>query len=81
MAGVRAVGPVGHCLRLHRRELQAIRALADRAALDDGSWAEFVGDAEDAISREHTMWTGIPRQRLHRARPLTAGWPGVRRAS
>ncbi|GGY94436.1 DUF4231 domain-containing protein [Streptomyces poonensis] len=23
---------------------------------DDGSWAEEVADAEDAISREHTMW-------------------------
>ncbi len=26
------------------------------SADEEGSWAEFVGDAEDSISREHTVW-------------------------
>lgn len=55
-AGVRAYGPVATAYAFTARELQAIRDLGDRAAPDDHSWAEFVGDAEDAISREHTMW-------------------------
>jgi hypothetical protein len=40
--------------RLTARELSIIR---DRVAnVDEASWAAFVSDAEDAVSREHTMW-------------------------
>jgi hypothetical protein len=40
------------------RELQAIRAEAQirLATPDEAEWAEFVADAETAISREHTTW-------------------------
>ena len=54
--GVRAYGPTATAYAFTARELQAIRALGDDAAAADDTWAEFVGDAEDAISREHTMW-------------------------
>jgi hypothetical protein len=36
-------------------ELSAIRALIAHVETEDG-WAQFVGEAEEAISREHTMW-------------------------
>ncbi|MGA4851284.1 DUF4231 domain-containing protein [Streptomyces sp. G5(2025)] len=36
-------------------ELAAIRARAERARSED-TWAAFVADAEEAISREHTLW-------------------------
>jgi hypothetical protein len=40
--------------RLTARELAIIR---DRIpGTDDAGWAGFVSDAEDAVSREHTMW-------------------------
>lgn len=40
--------------RLTARELSIIR---DRVPnTDEASWAAFVSDAEDAVSREHTMW-------------------------
>ncbi|HVF14408.1 MAG TPA: SLATT domain-containing protein, partial [Acidimicrobiales bacterium] len=55
-AGVRAYGPTATAYAFTARELQAIRALGDSAARAEDSWAEFVADAEDAISREHTMW-------------------------
>ena len=54
--GVRAYGPTATAYAFTARELQAIRALGDDASTSEESWAEFVGDAEDAISREHTMW-------------------------
>jgi SMODS and SLOG-associating 2TM effector domain 1/SMODS and SLOG-associating 2TM effector domain 3 len=28
----------------------------ERESVDEGTWSRFVADAEDAISREHTMW-------------------------
>lgn len=37
------------------QELATIRSLIDKKD-DDDSWAAFVEDAEEAISREHTMW-------------------------
>jgi hypothetical protein len=40
--------------RLTARELSIIR---DRVPnVDEVRWAAFVSDAEDAVSREHTMW-------------------------
>jgi hypothetical protein len=44
-------------------ELEAIEALGDRAAQDEGSWATYVKDAEEAISREHTTWQASRSQR------------------
>lgn len=37
------------------QELASIRSLMDEKD-DETSWASFVEDAEEAISREHTMW-------------------------
>lgn len=40
--------------RLTARELSIIR---DRVRhVDEAGWASFISDAEDAVSREHTMW-------------------------
>jgi hypothetical protein len=36
-------------------ELRLVMALIPSIG-DDRRWAEFVADAEEAISREHTMW-------------------------
>ncbi|MEA2717779.1 MAG: hypothetical protein QOI99_2096 [Actinomycetota bacterium] len=55
-AGVRAYGPTATAYAFTARELQSIRALGDEAARTDGSWSDYVTDAEEAISREHTMW-------------------------
>jgi hypothetical protein len=41
---------------LAARELEAVEAKALNAAGDELTWATFVADAEEAISREHTMW-------------------------
>jgi SMODS and SLOG-associating 2TM effector domain 1 len=40
--------------RLTARELAIVRDRIDTT--DDTTWAAFVSDAEDAVSREHTMW-------------------------
>jgi conflict system pore-forming effector with SLATT domain len=40
--------------RMTARELSIIRDRID--LVDDADWAVFVSDAEDAVSREHTMW-------------------------
>lgn len=37
------------------QELASVRSLIEKKD-DDDSWASFVEDAEEAISREHTMW-------------------------
>jgi hypothetical protein len=46
--------------RLAALELSAIEASLP-AASTESAWATFVSDAEDAISREHTMWTASRR--------------------
>jgi hypothetical protein len=38
------------------QELATIGAQIDRASTDEEEWAHFVDQAEDAISREHTLW-------------------------
>ena len=43
----------GYTIASH--DLASIRATIDSAD-DEGSWADFVGEAEDSISREHTVW-------------------------
>lgn len=51
------------------QELGLVRERIDDSA-DDASWPLFVSDAEDAISREHTMWLarrGHPRSLLEDA--------------
>jgi hypothetical protein len=40
--------------RLTARELAIVRDRAEH--VDEADWPEFVADAEDAVSREHTMW-------------------------
>jgi len=40
--------------RLTARELAIVRDRAEH--VDEADWAAFVADAEDAVSREHTMW-------------------------
>jgi len=41
-------------------ELSAIRALSGAPVAED-AWASFVGEAEEAISREHTLWRASVR--------------------
>ncbi len=48
--------------RLTALELAAIEASLP-VALTEAAWATFVSDAEDAMSREHTMWTASRRLR------------------
>ena len=43
----------GYTIASH--DIASIRATIDLAG-DEGSWADFVGEAEDSISREHTVW-------------------------
>jgi hypothetical protein len=38
------------------RELEAIHLRVPSASTDELSWSRFVADAEEAISREHTLW-------------------------
>jgi hypothetical protein len=40
---------------LAAHELTSIRSLID-LPMDEGEWAAFVAQAEEAISREHTTW-------------------------
>ena len=41
---------------LAARELRQISSLVSGASADSANWATFVDQAEEAISREHTMW-------------------------
>ena len=43
----------GYTIASH--DIASISATID-SAVDEGSWADFVGEAEDSISREHTVW-------------------------
>ena len=40
--------------RIAARELGIIRDRVD--TMDEAGWAAFISDAEDAVSREHTLW-------------------------
>ena len=49
---------------LTSHELSSVRALIPHLA-DERAWAQFVGDAEEAISREHAMWKSSRSDRNH----------------
>jgi SMODS and SLOG-associating 2TM effector domain 1 len=57
---VKQFGQLAHAYSLAANELGLIEAQATHVATDD-EFAAFVADAEQAISREHTMWAARRR--------------------
>jgi hypothetical protein len=47
------------------QELASVRSLIEQNR-DEATWAQFVEDAEEAISREHTMWRASRGMRVPR---------------
>lgn len=48
-------GTISNAYRVAADELRRIESLQE-SILGEAEWARFVGDSEEAISREHTMW-------------------------
>jgi hypothetical protein len=58
--------PLGNAYAVAAHELGAIRARLD-VHRTEREWAQFVSDAERAISREHTLWSASRGHRAHEA--------------
>ncbi|MWA11213.1 DUF4231 domain-containing protein [Streptomyces sp. BA2] len=65
---VKQFDTLSNAYALTATELALVSAAAEQAT-DEGSWSKYVNSAEQAISREHTMWlarrvrTRLPRRR------------------
>jgi hypothetical protein len=57
---VKQYGQLGHAYSLAAQELGLVEVRAAHVVTDD-DLAAFVADAEQAISREHTMWAARRR--------------------
>jgi hypothetical protein len=53
-AQTRQYGSIARAYSIASNELNTIRSQA--SLVDDADWAQFVAEAEEAISREHTLW-------------------------
>ena len=53
---------VARAYRVAAQELDAIDALIPQQRTEE-AWGRFVAEAEEAISREHTMWKASSRSR------------------
>lgn len=53
---------IARAYRVAAEELDSIARLIPNQK-DEGAWARFVAEAEEAISREHTMWKASSRSR------------------
>jgi len=67
-AQTRQYGQLGRAYSIAAHELSIIKA--ECAFVDAERWPRFVDEAEEAISREHTLWRASRGVLPHRPRPL-----------